>query len=294
MDIRSKIRAWLLEDFGGAPLHYEAEGDPWCAAELRSKSDGLLAGRPFFLPVLEEAQRLLALGPGRPPEVRWRKEESGRIASGEVLASVSGHAQTLLKAERTALNLLSHISEIATHTADTLARLGDWPETLRGIVDTRKNRPGLRYFEKYAVRAGGAQNHRFGFFDGVMIKDNDIAAAGSIPAAVDAQFGKRYMTEIQIEVQNLAQLEEVIEDGRVRMILLDNMDVPTLREAVARARRAGRASRTGEPYELEASGVGGGDLRGVAAAGVDYISTSALVRAAPPLDFHMKIVRADP
>ncbi len=293
MDIRSKIRAWLLEDFGGAPLHYEAEKQPWCAAELRSKSDAILAGRPFFLPVLEETQNLLALGPSRPPVVRWRKGEGARISRGEVLASVSGHAQTILKAERTALNLLSHISEIATHTADTLARLGDLPETLRGIVDTRKNRPGLRYFEKYAVRAGGGQNHRFGFFDGVMIKDNDIAAAGSIPAAIDAQFGKRYMTDIQIEVQNLTQLEEVIRDGRVRMILLDNMDVRALRKAVARTREAGRASRTGKPYELEASGVGGGDMRSIAATGVDYISTSALVRAAPPLDFHMKITQAD-
>ena len=151
---------------------------------------------------------------------------------------MSGHTQTILKAERTALNLISHISEIATHTANTLDRFGDFPETLKGIIDTRKNRPGLRYFEKYAVRAGGGQNHRLGFFDGEMIKDNDIVAAGSITAAVDIQFGNRYMTETQIEVQNLTQLEEVLEDGRVHMILLDNMDIETLQKAVTRTRES--------------------------------------------------------
>ncbi len=291
MDVRSKIREWLLEDFGDAPLQYEAAKDPWCVAEFRSKTDAVLAGAPFFLPVLEETQNLLALGEGQSPQVRWQKSEGAKISQGELLARVSAHAQTILKAERTALNLISHISEIATHTARALARFGDFPATFKGIVDTRKNRPGLRYFEKYAVRAGGGQNHRLGFFDGALIKDNDIAAAGSIAAAIDRQFGNRYMTEIQIEAQNLTQLDEVIEDGRVHMILLDNMDVETLQKAVSRAREAGNASKTRKPYALEASGVGDGDLRRVAQTGVDYISTSSLVRAAPPLDFHMKITK---
>ena len=293
MDIRSKIRDRLLEDFGDAPLEYEAEKEPSCVAELRSKSDAILAGSPFFLPVLEETQNLLALGKSQSPEVNWSKDEGARISKGELLAHVSGHTQTILKAERTALNLLSHISEIATHTANTLARFGGFPETLKGIIDTRKNRPGLRYFEKYAVRAGGGRNHRLGFFDGEMIKDNDIVAAGSITAAIDRQFGNRYMTETQIEVQNSTQLEEVIEDGRVHMILFDNMDIETLQRAVARVREVGATSKTQKPYELEASGIGGADIRRVAETGVDYISTSSLVRSAPPLDFHMKITNVD-
>ena len=293
MDIRSKIREWLLEDFGDAPLQYDAEQDPLCLAELRTKSDAILAGSPFFLPILEETQKLLALRKSCPPEIDWRKDEGARIFKGELLAHVSGHTQTILKAERTALNLLSHISEIATHTANTLARFGDFPETLKGIIDTRKNGPGLRYFEKYAVRAGGGQNHRLGFFDGEMIKDNDIAVAGSIAGAIHRQFGKRYMTETQIEVQNLAQLEEVIEDGQVHMILLDNMDIGTLRKAVSRTREVGIASKTQKPYELEASGIGSGNMRSIAETGVDYISTSSLVRSAPPLDFHMKITKVD-
>ena len=291
MDIRSKFREWLLEDFGSAPLHYDAEKEALCVAELRTKSDAMLAGSPFFLLILEETQNLLAIGKSSPPVIDWRKKEGTRISKGELLANVSGHIQTILKAERTALNLLSHISEIATYTADTLARIGDFPKTLKGIIDTRKNRPGLRYFEKYAVRTGGGQNHRLGFFDGEMIKDNDIVAAGSIPAAIDRQFGSRYMTDTQIEVQNLAQLEEVIEDGRVHMILLDNMDIETLRKAVSRTRAVEVASKSQKPYELEASGIGGADMRSIAETGVDYISTSSLVRSAPPLDFHMKITK---
>lgn len=293
MDIRSKVREWLLEDFGGAPLQYDAEKDPLCVAELRTKSDAILAGSPFFLLILEETQNLLALGKSSPPEVNWLKDEETRVSKGELLAHVSGHTQTILKAERTALNLLSHISEIATHTANTLARFGDFPATFKGIIDTRKNRPGLRYFEKYAVRAGGGQNHRLGFFDGEMIKDNDIVAAGSITAAIDRQFGNRYMTETQIEVQNLAQLEEVIEDGRVHMILLDNMDIETLQKAVARTRKVGIACKTQKPYEIEASGIADADIRSIAETGVDYISTSSLVRSASPLDFHMKITKLD-
>ena len=293
MDIRSKIREWLLEDFAGAPLQYDAEKEPLCVAELRSKSDAILAGSPFFIHILEETQNLLALGKSIPPEVNWQKDEGSTISKGELLAYVSGHTQTILKAERTALNLLSHISEIATHTAHTLARFGDFPDTLKGIIDTRKNRPGLRYFEKYAVRTGGGQNHRLGFFDGEMIKDNDIVAAGSITAAIDRQFGNRYMTETQIEVQNLTQLEEVIEDGHVHMILLDNMDIETLQKAVSRTRKVGIASKTQKPYELEASGIGDASMRSIAETGVDYISTSSLVRSAPPLDFHMKITKVD-
>ena len=101
------------------------------------------------------------------------------------------------------------------------------------------------------------------------------------------------MTETQIEVQNLTQLEEVLEDGRVHMILLDNMDIETLQKAVTRTREIGIASKTNKTYELEASGIGDGEVRSIAETGVDYISTSSLVRSAPPLDFHMKITKVD-
>ena len=129
-----------------------------------------------------------------------------------------------------------------------MRELGDPPESFAGVLDTRKGRPGLMYFEKYAVRIGGGKNHRRGMFDGDLIKDNDIAVAGSIRAAIDAQWGKRYMVDIQIEVQSFEQLDEVMDDGRVHMVLLDNMDAATLRDAVARARGRGTASWTGRSW----------------------------------------------
>ncbi|MBI3127828.1 MAG: carboxylating nicotinate-nucleotide diphosphorylase [Candidatus Tectomicrobia bacterium] len=291
MDLRAQIRAWLAEDLGPGPFHFEAARDPWCEAHVKAKSAALLCGAPYVLAILEETQSLLALGPAKPPEAGWEYEEGARVPAGAVVCRARGHAQTLLKAERTLLNFLSHLSEIATHTANVLKEIGDLPAGFGGVIDTRKNTPGLRHFEKYAVRTGGARNHRLGFFDGDLIKDNDIAVAGGVRPAIDRVWGLRYMTEIQIEVQDLAQLDEVLSDGRVHMILLDNMDLATLREAVSRARQKGTASRTGKPYSLEASGVGGAGFRALAEAGVDFISTSRLVRAAPPLDFNMKIVK---
>jgi nicotinate-nucleotide pyrophosphorylase (carboxylating) len=291
LDIRAKVREWLLDDLGSAPFQMETKNDPLCEAKIRAKSEGILAGSAFLGIIFDETQRLLALDRPEPAEWRWEKKDGDALAPGELVATVRGHAQVLLKTERTALNILSYTSEIATHTARVMRELGDPPESFLGVLDTRKGRPGLMYFEKYAVRIGGGKNHRLGMFDGDLIKDNDIAVAGSIRAAIDAQWGKRYMVDIQIEVQSFEQLDEVMDDGRVHMILLDNMDAATLRDAVARARGRGTASRTGKRYVLEASGIKGAELGEIARTGVDYLSTSSLVRSAPPLDFNMKIVR---
>lgn len=291
MDIRAKVREWLLDDLGSAPFQMETKNDPLCEAEIRAKSEGILAGSPFLGIIFDETQRLLALDRPEPAEWRWEKKDGDALAPGDLVATVRGHAQVLLKTERTALNILSYTSEIATHTARVMRELGDPPESFAGVLDTRKGRPGLMYFEKYAVRIGGGKNHRLGMFDGDLIKDNDIAVAGSIRAAIDAQWGKRYMVDIQIEVQSFEQLDEVMDDGRVHMVLLDNMDAATLRDAVVRARGCGTASRTGKRYVLEASGIKGAELGEIARTGVDYLSTSSLVRSAPPLDFNMKIVR---
>ncbi len=290
MDIRARVREWLLDDLGHAPFQIETSSDPLCEAEIRAKSEGILAGRPFIGVLFEECQGLLALDRPGLVEIQWEKEDGDAIHTGDLLAVVRGHARIILKTERTALNLLSYISEIATNTAATVSRVGAFPETFRGVLDTRKGRPGLMYFEKYGVRVGGGVNHRLGMFDGDLIKDNDIKAAGSITAAIDARW-ERYMVDAQIEVQSLGELDEVMADGRVHMILLDNMDTETLRTAVGRARERGAASRTGKPYILEASGIKDGNLADIAATGVDYISTSAMVRSAPPLDFNMKITR---
>ncbi len=291
MDIRAKVREWLLDDFGHAPFHVETQSDLLCEAEIRAKSEGTLAGSAYLGILFEETQRLLALDRAEPVELRWEKKEGDTVSPGDLLAVVRGRAQILLKTERTALNFLSYVSEIASNTARVLCEMGDFPPGFRGVIDTRKGSPGLMFFEKYGVRVGGGKNHRLGMFDGDLIKDNDMMVAGSIGAAIDARWEKRYMVEIQIEVQSVEQLDEVMDDGRVHMILLDNMDTETLRGAIGRARERGAASRTGKRYILEASGIKGGSLREIAETGVDYISTSSLVRSAPPLDFNMKIVR---
>ncbi|MED5580220.1 MAG: carboxylating nicotinate-nucleotide diphosphorylase [Nitrospinota bacterium] len=285
------MRDWLLEDFGEAQLHFEIRREPWCEAELRSKSNAVISGAIFVQDILDLTQELLGFGVSDIPKIQWLKQEGDIVENGDLLAQISGCSQTILKAERTVLNLISHMSEIATHTKNVLSSIQDYPETFKGILDTRKNRPGLRYFEKYAVRTGGGKNHRLGFFDGDMIKDNDIVAAGSISAAIDRQYDLRYMTDIQIEVQSFEQLDEVLEDGRVHMLLLDNMNLKNLKDAVARIRKVGDASVTKKTYILEASGIGDTSILDVALTGVDYISTSNLVRSAPPLDFSLKIVR---
>jgi len=291
MDIRAKVREWLLDDFGGAPFQIETKNNNLCEAEIRAKSTGVLAGIQFLGICFDETHRLLTLDRSEPVELLREKKDGDTVENGDLVATVCGHPQILLKAERIALNVLSYTSEIATNTAHIISELSESPETFLGVLDTRKGSPGLMFFEKYAVRVGGGKNHRLGMFDGILIKDNDIVVAGSIRAAIDAQWGGRYMVEFQIEVQSLDQLDEVMDDGRVHMILLDNMDAGTLRVAVAKARGCGVASRTGKRYVLEASGIKDVELGKIARTGVDYLSTSSLVRSAPPLDFNMKVVR---
>lgn len=191
---------------------------------------------------------------------------------------VEGRTRTLLMGERTALNFLQRLSGIATRTRRMV-------EMIRyekaEIVDTRKTTPGLRWLEKYAVRVGGARNHRFGLYDGAMIKDNHIKAAGGIQKAVSTLRARLPHTiRIEVEVENLEQLQEALE-ARADIILLDNMDVDTLRQAVEIT--AGRAL-------LEASGgITEETLVDVARTGVDFISIGALTHSAGSLDISFNL-----
>ena len=197
---------------------------------------------------------------------------------GDVIAMVEGRTRTLLMGERTALNFLQRLSGIATRTRRMV-------EMIRyekaEIVDTRKTTPGLRWLEKYAVRVGGARNHRFGLYDGAMIKDNHIKAAGGIQKAVSTLRARLPHTiRIEVEVENLEQLQEALE-ARADIILLDNMDVDTLRQAVEIT--AGRAL-------LEASGgITEETLVDVARTGVDFISIGALTHSAGSLDISFNL-----
>ena len=196
-----------------------------------------------------------------------------RVAAGETIAEISGSARAILTAERTGLNLLCHLSGIATATARLVDLVAG---TNARIADTRKTTPGLRALEKYAVRCGGGTNHRFGLDDAVLIKDNHLALAGSIRAAVAAVRARTgHMVKVEIEVDTLEQLREAL-DEPIDAVLLDNMTPAELAQAVAMT--AGRVL-------LEASGgVSAGTVVEIARTGVDLISVGALTHSAAALD----------
>jgi nicotinate-nucleotide pyrophosphorylase (carboxylating) len=216
------------------------------------------------------------------PEARitWHVRDGQRCAVDQVVLELEGPARGLLTAERTVLNFLQLLSAVATKTADYVAAVNGVPANRARIVDTRKTLPGLRMAQKYAVVCGGGSNHRIGLYDAVLIKENHIAAAGGVSAvlrqaaavAPTAQF-------VEIEVETLIQLQEALQAG-ASMVLLDNMDLTTLREAVRI--NAGRAI-------LEVSGgVNMGTVRDIAATGVDRISIGALTKDVKAVDFSMR------
>ena len=201
------------------------------------------------------------------------------VASGSVLAEVSGPSRSILTAERTALNLLGRMSGVASATAQ-LVNLVEGTGAV--IADTRKTMPGLRALDKYAVRAGGGINHRFGLHDAVMIKDNHIVAAGSITTAVEAVRARvGHTVKIEVEVDSLSQLDELLEVG-VDIVLLDNMDPETLREAVGLVDRRMVCEASG--------GITVETIRDVAASGVDVISVGWITHSPPQMDIALDFV----
>ncbi|MDE2122012.1 MAG: carboxylating nicotinate-nucleotide diphosphorylase, partial [Betaproteobacteria bacterium] len=209
--------------------------------------------------------------------IEWQVPEGARVSAGDVVLQVRAQARTLLTAERRMLNFLQLLSGVATRTAQYVQAVQG---TRARIVDTRKTIPGLRVAQKYAVRVGGGCNHRMGLYDGILIKENHIAAAGSIAAVLQrAHAIAPPGVFVQIEVETLEQLEQALAAG-ARMVLLDNMDLPRLREAVRI--NAGRA-------ELEVSG--GVDLDTVGAlaqTGVDRISVGKLTKDVTATDYSMR------
>jgi nicotinate-nucleotide pyrophosphorylase (carboxylating) len=273
--IEPVVRAALLEDLGlGGDVTSEATipAGTRAAASLVAREAGVLAG-------LDAALLAFCL---LDPElsVRVEKHDGDTLVPGETIALVSGDARAIMAAERTALNLLCHLSGIATTTAAFVKALGTEKCV---IAETRKTTPGLRALEKYAVRAGGGANHRLRLDDAILIKDNHIAVAGGIGLAIDAAAARAgHLMKIQIEVDTLAQLDEVLQRvGLVDAVLLDNFTLDDLREAVRRV--DGR-------LPLEASGgVRLETVAAIAATGVDVISSGALTHSARALDIGLDI-----
>ncbi len=213
-------------------------------------------------------------------QVRWQVRDGQRCAADQVVLELTGPARGLLTAERTVLNFLQLLSAVATKTAEYVAAVDSVPGNRARIVDTRKTLPGLRLAQKYAVHCGGGVNHRIGLYDAVLIKENHIAAAGGVTAVLQRAAAVAPTAKfVEIEVETLAQLQEALQAGAT-MVLLDNMDLPTLREAVRL--NAGRAI-------LEVSGgVNLGTVREIATTGVDRISIGALTKDVKAVDFSMR------
>lgn len=274
MDLASEIAinidAALREDVGDcdwtALLTPDAQRS---RASVVSRTPTVLCGQPWF----ETCMRRLD------PEVRiqWQVEEGAETAAGARLCTLEGRTRALLTGERTGLNFLQTLSAVAAVTRRFVERVHG---TRAAIVDTRKTLPGLRVAQKYAVRVGGGTNHRMGLYDAMLIKENHIAAAGSVTAALlQAKAMAPAHIWIQIEVETLAQLREAIDCGAT-MILLDNMNLDQMREAVQIT--AGRA-------RLEASGgVTLDTVRAIAETGVDRISIGALTKDLRAADLSMR------
>ena len=238
-------------------------------ADLICKQDGIICGLDVFKRVFE------LLSEDSTFETSFK--DGDKVKNGELIGTVYGDIRVLLSGERTALNYLQRMSGIATLTNEMVSELAGYKTKL---LDTRKTTPNMRPFEKHAVKVGGGTNHRYNLSDGVLIKDNHIGAAGSITKAV--QMAKEYapfVRKIEVEVESLEQLKEAVEAG-ADIIMLDNMDNDTMRQAVALV--AGKA-------ETECSGnVTKARLKEIAEIGVDYVSCGALTHSAPIMDVSLK------
>jgi nicotinate-nucleotide pyrophosphorylase (carboxylating) len=266
--VEQAVKAALAEDLGQAGditsdaiVTADARGE----AAIVARQAGVIAG----LDLAEAAFKALD------PEIRFERivEDGGKVAAGGDIAQVSGKTRALLTGERTALNFLNRLSGIATMTAAFVEAVKD---TGARIACTRKTTPGLRALEKYAVRAGGGVNHRFGLYDAVLVKDNHIAAAGGLDKALERlAAGKRHLVKVEVEVDTLDQLEAALKFP-IDAVLLDNMDAATLKRAVQLV--AGRVL-------TEASGgVTLQNVREVALTGVELISVGALTHSPRILD----------
>ena len=263
------VRAALLEDLGLAgDITTNAIISPEATSEavLALREDGCIAGMPLVIAAFRALDPEIVIEP--------HVKEGDVASAGSIAARITGKTRAILTAERVALNLLQHLSGIATATRHFVEAVAG---THTRIICTRKTTPGLRAFEKYAVRAGGGFNHRFGLFDGVLIKDNHIAAAGGVSAAIERVLAASGHL-VKIEVDTLDQLEEALQHP-IDAVLLDNMAVPELKNAVARA-------KTVRPAILcEASGgVRLVTVRSIAETGVDMISVGGLTHSVKSLD----------
>ena len=274
MYVDNLIKTALLEDINyiDVTTDYLIDEDQEGAAQFLAKADGVLCGLDVALRVFELLQ------PDFKAEVF--KKDGDVLKKGDIIAKVYGKTRTILKGERTALNLIQHMSGIATATNEAVKLV---EETKASIVDTRKTLPGMRPLQKYAVTVGGGKNHRYNLSDAAMLKDNHVDAGGGITNTVKKLKSKLgHMTKVELEVRTLDELREALSVD-VDVIMLDNMSNEMMAEAV---------KITDGKAILEASGgITSETLRGVAETGVDIISIGALTHSVKAFDISLKILK---
>ena len=269
--VQKIIAEALAEDIGSGDVTTDAAipAASVSAAAMLAKQDLVLAG-------LDVSRMVFLL---LDPNIRFDPlaKDGETITAGKEIARLSGNTRFLLKGERVALNLLQHLSGIATLTARYVEKLSG---TKAQVLDTRKTLPGLRELEKYAVRVGGGKNHRMGLYDMILIKDNHIKAAGSILQAVERAKSAAPDLKVEVETSNLDEVRQALA-AKADIIMLDNMPLGMMREAVLLIDRAALVEASGN-VTLET-------IRGIAETGVDYISSGSLTHSAPAADISMKI-----
>lgn len=272
LGLDEKIAGWLQEDIGSGDITTLATvpAEAKTHAIIHAKEAGILAG-------VDVARRVFAL---LDAEVEFKNmlEDGAELMPGSVIATLDGNARTILTGERLALNLLQHLSGVATRTHKLAAIAAPYGARL---VDTRKTTPGLRLLDKYAVKVGGGANHRLGLYDAMLIKDNHIKVAGGIKAALErARAYASHMTKIEIEVEDLAGVEEAL-SGKADVIMLDNMASDMMAEAVRIIDHRAVVEASG--------GIDEATLEAAAKSGVDVISVGALTHSVKALDISLDI-----
>jgi nicotinate-nucleotide pyrophosphorylase (carboxylating) len=267
------IEQALLEDIGTGDITSESivPYDLKAKGIIKTSEEGVVAGLDIAYLIFKKLDSEIIF--------QEKIKDGTKVTRGKVLAEISGYARTILKGERVALNFLQRMSGIATITSKFCQQVKDFPVR---IFDTRKTTPGLRILEKYAVRMGGGHNHRFGLYDAVLIKDNHIVVAGGIKSAVNSVRKQiSHTVKIEVEAENLSQLQEALK-VQVDTIMLDNMDLETMKEAVKMVK--------GEALIEASGGITLEKVREIARTGVDLISVGALTHSVKSLDISMKII----
>lgn len=268
-DLTASVRFAIQEDLGNADLTADLiEPQTQAHARIIAREDAIVCGRPWFDEVFNQLDPTL--------KITWHCQEGDAVKADQLLCEISGNARKILTGERTALNFLQTLSATATITACYVAELSGQKTRL---LDTRKTLPGLRLAQKYAVKCGGGQNHRFGLYDAILIKENHIMACGNLTQAVTRAKQQHPGVSVEVETENLAEVELAVA-AQADIIMLDNFSIDMINQAVQLV--AGRA-------KLEASGnVEIAQLKTLASTGVDFISTGAITKHIQAVDLSMR------